>query len=86
MNVYKFLTEEIYYILANNFQEACEIFFNQCEDEDLLKQFGGFDVEILTEKEIDETELFNEDTKEYETLKEILIKETEPCFLASTVS
>ncbi len=86
MNVYKFLTEEIYYILANNLQEACEIFFNQCEDEDLLKQFGGFDVEILTEKEIDETELFNEDTKEYETLKEILIKETEPCFLASTVS
>ena len=86
MNVYKFLTEEMYYIIAHSFKEACELFFDLCEDEDLLKQWGGFDVEILTEDEIDGIEMFNEDTKNYESLREILQKETESCFLCSTIS
>jgi hypothetical protein len=86
MNVYKFLTEEMYYVIAHSFKEACGLFFDLCEDEDLLNQWGGFDVEILPEEEIDKTELFNEDTKNYESLREILQKETESCFLASTIN
>lgn len=87
MNVYEFETGETYWIVANRFAEACSIFFEDCEDEEMLKEGGGFKVKLLLEEEVDNLTVMNTDVKGHPeiTMRQVINETEGPGLVASSI-